>query len=105
VSALPELHDIIKASDPYTLLGTTFALPDPGNKSTGAPDPLGVLLPRLRDTWSPLARQGATGAPTTTPTLADGTDVTAHSEQGYRNHTLTQHDPGHSTMMTSIPLQ
>jgi hypothetical protein len=28
-----------------------------------APDPLGVLPPRPRDTWSPLARRGATGAP------------------------------------------
>jgi hypothetical protein len=32
-------------------------------------------------------------------------DMTVHSQQGHRNHALTRHDPGHSTMMTSIPPQ
>jgi hypothetical protein len=98
-------HDVIKAPDPCTASGMISASPDPGNESTGAPDPLGVLLPRLRDTWSPLARQEATGALTTAPTRADGTDVTVHSQQECRNHALTQHDPGHSTTTTSIHLQ
>jgi hypothetical protein len=39
------------------------------------------------------------------PTPTDGTDVTTHNEQEHGNHTLTQHDLGHSTTMTSIPLQ
>jgi hypothetical protein len=70
-----------------------------------APDPLDVLPPRLRDMWSPLARWEATGAPTVAPTPANGTDMTMQSQQEHGNHALTQHDPGHSTMMTSIPLQ
>jgi hypothetical protein len=70
----------------------------------GAPDPLGILLPRPRDTWSPLARQGAMGALTATPIPTDRTNMTMHSEQERENRALTQHDPGHSTTMTSIPL-
>jgi hypothetical protein len=45
------------------------------------------------------------GPPTTALTPADGTDVTVHSQQEHGNHALTQHDLGHSTTMTSIPLQ
>jgi hypothetical protein len=54
-------------------------------------DPLGVLPPLPKDTWSPLARLGATGPPTVAPTPADGTDVTAHSEQEHHHdvHTST----------------
>jgi hypothetical protein len=66
-SASPDPHGVIKAPDPYALLGTTFASPDPYNVNMGAPDPLGVLLPRLRDTWSPQARREAMRTPTTTP--------------------------------------
>jgi hypothetical protein len=40
VSTLPEPYDVIKAHDPF-----------------------GILLSRPRDTWSPLARREATGAP------------------------------------------
>jgi hypothetical protein len=57
------------------------------------------------DAWSPLARQKATGVPTTTLISTNGTDMTTHSEQERGNHALTQHDPGHSTTTTSIPLQ
>jgi hypothetical protein len=85
--------------------GTISASPNPCNVSTGALDPLGVLLPCPRDTWSPLAKREATGALTTAPIPADGTDVTVLSEQERGNHALTQHDPSHSTTMTSIPLQ
>jgi hypothetical protein len=46
----PSPHDVIKVSDPCALSGTTSASPDLGNESTGAPDPLGVLSPCLRDT-------------------------------------------------------
>jgi hypothetical protein len=69
------------------------------------PDPLSVLLPRPRDMWSPLARRGATGGPNrgTHSCRWDGHDL--HSEQEHGNHALTQHDPGHSTTVTSIPLQ
>jgi hypothetical protein len=102
---LPEPHDVIKTLDPYILSVTVSASPDPCNVSTGAPDPLGILLPRPRDTWSPLARREATGALTTTPIPADGTDMTVHSEQERGNRILTQHDPGYSTTTTSIPLQ
>jgi hypothetical protein len=45
------------------------------------------------------------GPQTAAPTPADGMDVTVHSQQEHRNHALTQHDPDHSTTMTSIPLQ
>jgi hypothetical protein len=91
-SASLEPHDVIKAPDPY-------------NISMGVPDPLGIFLPRSRDTWSPLARRGAMGALTATPIPADGTDMTVHSEQERGNRALIQHDPGHSTTTTSIPLQ
>jgi hypothetical protein len=57
-----------------------------------APDPLGILPSRPRDTWNLLARREATGAPSAAPAPADGTDVTARSQQQHRNHTLTQHD-------------
>jgi hypothetical protein len=70
-----------------------------------APDPLGVLSPRPRDMWSPLEIWGATGPPITAPTPCDGMDMTVHSEHEHGNHALTQHDPSHFTMMTSIPLQ
>jgi hypothetical protein len=96
VPTSPELHDIIKVPDPCTLLGIIFALPNPYNVSTGAPDPLGILLPRPRGSWSPLARQGATGALTTVPIPADRADITMHSEQEHGNRALTQHDPSHS---------
>jgi hypothetical protein len=43
--------------------------------------------------------------PTAALTPADGTDVTVHSQQEHGNHALTQHDPIHSTTITSIPLQ
>jgi hypothetical protein len=56
-SPCPSAHDIIKVLDP-----------------------LGVLSPHPRDTWSPLERWGATGPQTTAPTPADGMDVTVHSE-------------------------
>jgi hypothetical protein len=69
--------DVIKALDPCALSGTVSASPDPCNVSTGAPDPLGILLPRSRDVWSPLARQGATRVPTTALIPTDGTDMTA----------------------------
>jgi hypothetical protein len=105
IFASPEPLDVIKAPDPYTLSGTIFASPDPWNVSTGVSNPLGILLPRSRDAWSPLARQGATGVPTTAPILTDGTNMTAQSEQERGNRALTQHDPGHSTMTMSIPLQ
>jgi hypothetical protein len=58
--------------------------------STGALDPLGILLPHPRNVWSPLASQGATGALTTAPILADGTDMAVHSEQEHGNHALIQ---------------
>jgi hypothetical protein len=77
---------------------------DPNNVSTGAPGPLGILLPHPRDMWSPLARRGAMGALTTAPTPTDGTDMTVHNEQERGNRALTQHDPGHFTTTTSIPL-
>jgi hypothetical protein len=95
---------MIKAPDPCALSGTISVSPDPSNVSTGAPDPLGVLLPRPRDTLSLLARWGATGALTMVPTPANGTDVTVHSEQEHGNYALTQHDPSHSTTTTTIPL-
>jgi hypothetical protein len=82
-----------------------FVSPNPCNVSTGAPDPHGILLPHPKDTWSPLARQGATGALTAAPIPADGTEMTVHSEQKHMNHALTKHDPGHSTTTTIIPLQ
>jgi hypothetical protein len=75
--ASPKPYDIIKVPNPCTLSGTIFASPDPCNVSTGALDPLGILLPRSRDAWSPLARQGATGVPTMAPIPTDGTDMTA----------------------------
>jgi hypothetical protein len=62
------------------VIETISTSPDPCNVSTGAPDRLGVLLPRPRDTWSPLARRGATGALTAAHIPADGTDMTVHSE-------------------------
>jgi hypothetical protein len=61
---------------------------------------IAVLLPRSRDTWSPLAKREATGALTTTPTPTDGTNVTVHSKQERGNRVLTQHDPDHSTTTT-----
>jgi hypothetical protein len=69
------------------------ASPNPYNESIVAPNPFGIFLPRLRDTWSPLVKWEATGALTTTPTPTNGTDVTVHSEQERGNHALTQHDP------------
>jgi hypothetical protein len=56
-SASPEPHDIIKEPDPYALSGEISASLDPFNMRMGAPDPLGILLPHPRDTWSPLSRQ------------------------------------------------
>jgi hypothetical protein len=55
-------------------------------------------LPCPRYVWHPLAKPRATGALTTVPILADGTDMTVHSEQKHGNRTLIQHDPGHSTI-------
>jgi hypothetical protein len=111
-STSPEPRDVIKAPDPHALSRMTSTSSDPSNESTGASNPIGVLLPRPRDTWSPLARRGATGALTTTPTPADGTDVTMYSQQEHENHALTQHDPGHHNdiytstamrVMTTVP--
>jgi hypothetical protein len=70
-----------------------------------APDPFSSLSPRLRDTWNPLARRGATGPPTAAPAPTDGRDMTVHSQQEHENHALTQHEPSHSTTTASIPLQ
>jgi hypothetical protein len=66
-SASPEPHDVIKAPDPYALSGAISASPDPCNVSAGAPKPLGVLLPRPRDAWSPLVRREAMGPPPRRP--------------------------------------
>jgi hypothetical protein len=41
---------------------------------------------------------------TAAPIPTDGTDMTVHSEQERRNRALIQHDSGHFTTMTSIPL-
>jgi hypothetical protein len=46
-----------------------------------APDPLNSLLPRLRDTWNPQARRGATGDP----------------NHGTRSHGRDGHDRAQST--------
>jgi hypothetical protein len=94
-----------KVSGEIGALGGSFRLAPSPHDVIKAPDPLGILPPRPRDTWSPLARRGATGPPTAALTSTDGTDVTVHSQQEHGNHALTQHDPGHSTTMTSIPLQ
>jgi hypothetical protein len=48
---------------------------------------------------------GVTRAPTATPIPNDETNTTVHSEQERRSHGTTRHDPGHSTMMVSTPLQ
>jgi hypothetical protein len=54
----------------------------------------------------PSGKTASHGDPqTAAPALADGTDVTVHSQQEHGNHVLTQHDPSHSTTTTSIPLQ
>jgi hypothetical protein len=45
------------------------------------------------------------GPPTMAPVPADEMDMTVHSEQERGNRALTLHDPGHSTMTTSILLQ
>jgi hypothetical protein len=59
-----------------------------------------------RATCGALWQDGETwGPPTATLTPADGMNVTVHSQQEHENHALTQHDPGHFTMMTSITLQ
>jgi hypothetical protein len=87
-SSSPEPHDVIKAPDPYAPSETISTSPDPCNISTGAPDHIGVLLPGPGDTWSPLARRGATRAPTMAPIPADGMDMTVHSEQEHGNRAL-----------------
>jgi hypothetical protein len=94
-SASPEPHDVIKAPNPY-------------NVSMRAPNPYapsGTFSASPRDVWRPLAKPRATGALTASPIPTDGTEMTVHSEQEHGNRTLIQHDPGHSTMTISIPLQ
>jgi hypothetical protein len=76
--------------------------PEPPWHHQRRPTPRIAFLPRPMGMWNPQARWGATGGPNY------GTrsiDVTVHSQQGHRKHTLTRHDPGHSITMTSIPPQ
>jgi hypothetical protein len=49
-------------------------------RTSASSDSLGILLPHLRDAWSPLAWQGATRTLTATPIPANGIDMTVHSE-------------------------
>jgi hypothetical protein len=83
LSVSPEPHDVIKA-----------------------PNPLSLLPPRAEGHVEPSGKTVSHGTPPTmAPAPADETDVTVHSQQEHGNHALTQYDPGHSTTMTSIPLQ
>jgi hypothetical protein len=77
---------------PYDVIKT----PDPPRRVSASPE--GHVEPSGK-TWS----HG--GPPTTALAPIDGMDMTVHSQQEHRNHTLTRHDPGHSTTMTSIPPQ
>jgi hypothetical protein len=53
----------------------------------------------------PLGKTGSHGGPNYGTHSIDVMDVTMHSQQEHGNHTLTRHDPDHSTTMTSIPPQ
>jgi hypothetical protein len=64
--------------DAITRVGQSYV---PVTRRTSASlDSLGILLPHLRDAWSPLAWQGATGTLTAAPIPANGTNMTVHSE-------------------------
>jgi hypothetical protein len=71
----------------------------------GVPDPLGILLPRLRDALEPLTRMGVAWAPTIAPIPTDGTDTIMHSGREHGSRAMIKHDSGHSTTTTPIPLQ
>jgi hypothetical protein len=94
-----------KVSGEMGALGGIFPLCLSPGDVIKVPNPLS-LLHLARGTRGTLWQDGEPwGPPTTAPAPADGMDVTMHSQQEHGNHALTQHDPDHSTMMTSIPLQ
>jgi hypothetical protein len=72
--------------------------------SSKVPDPPAARFRLVREARGTLRLDGEPwGPPTTTLATIDGMDVTVHSQQEHVNHTLTRHDPGHSTTTPSIP--
>jgi hypothetical protein len=90
---------------PLRPAGNNFRLARPLQRKHGSARPSWHTSASLEGRMEPSGKAESHGVPTTTLISTNGTDMTTHSEQERGNHALTQHDPGHSTTTTSIPLQ